>query len=485
VNPPLKNVTLVEALDAICRGADHPVSYAVEDYGVWFFVKEPEPVAMETRVFRVDTNVLFRELKRVLPQAVFDEAASPEQNSIGSNVPRATYPTVAGGNSSLTNNTQINETVRYNSLLNRYFSSLGLNVTANGAFAFFNTRTGDLLVRASAQDLDTVERVLEVLNKVPPQVRIDAKFVSLKQEGTNAASMWYLGNISPGTSGTHIGGPPPSSRGPFNPANPSGIFPGAAPSGSNPGVISPNAPVASDALSSAALRTTTAANATPITNLANLTGILTDSQFRAFIQAIEQRDGTDILSTPRITTLSGREARVAVTGLDVITATNAPTGSSSNTIEDGPALDVIPTVNADGYTIQLVLNASLRVFLGYDMPAQNAPQSNAVSNLQTGVTTNITLPVPRYRTFSAVTTVNVWDGQTVVLGGPMPERGPGLQQSTNTQSANLLIFITATIIDPAGNRVHTDEEMPFTKVSIPPQPQSTGAPKSGCVLIQL
>ena len=28
-----------------------------------------------------------------------------------------------------------------------------------------------------------------------------------------------------------------------------------------------------------------------------------------------------------------------------------------------------------------------------------------------------------------------------------------------------MIFVTPTIIDPAGNRVHTDEEMPF----IPPQ----------------
>jgi hypothetical protein len=33
-----------------------------------------------------------------------------------------------------------------------------------------------------------------------------------------------------------------------------------------------------------------------------------------------------------------------------------------------------------------------------------------------------------------------------------------------------MIFVTATIIDPAGNRVHTDEEMPFCKTTIPPQP---------------
>jgi len=35
---------------------------------------------------------------------------------------------------------------------------------------------------------------------------------------------------------------------------------------------------------------------------------------------------------------------------------------------------------------------------------------------------------------------------------------------------NLMIFVTATIIDPAGNRVHTDDQMPFAKISIPSQP---------------
>jgi len=32
-----------------------------------------------------------------------------------------------------------------------------------------------------------------------------------------------------------------------------------------------------------------------------------------------------------------------------------------------------------------------------------------------------------------------------------------------------MIFVTPTIIDPAGNRVHSEEEMPFAKSSIPTQ----------------
>ena len=28
---------------------------------------------------------------------------------------------------------------------------------------------------------------------------------------------------------------------------------------------------------------------------------------------------------------------------------------------------------------------------------------------------------------------------------------------------NLMIFVTATIVDPAGNRVHSDDELPFAQ----------------------
>jgi hypothetical protein len=39
-----------------------------------------------------------------------------------------------------------------------------------------------------------------------------------------------------------------------------------------------------------------------------------------------------------------------------------------------------------------------------------------------------------------------------------------------TAKKNLMIFVTATIIDPAGNRVHSDDELPFAQNAIPSQP---------------
>jgi general secretion pathway protein D len=41
-----------------------------------------------------------------------------------------------------------------------------------------------------------------------------------------------------------------------------------------------------------------------------ISGILTQPQFRLVIRALEQRQGVDLLSAPKITTLSGRQARI-------------------------------------------------------------------------------------------------------------------------------------------------------------------------------
>jgi general secretion pathway protein D len=155
-------------------------------------------------------------------------------------------------------------------------------------------------------------------------------------------------------------------------------------------------------------------------------------------------------------------------------------------IETGPVLDVVPYVLSDGYTINLTLIPSLTDFNGYDTPPD-------IPNV-TGALNVVQLPVvlPDFTVRQVVTTVNVWDNQTVVLGGlisshvsstkdkvpvlgDIPLVGRLFQsQSKNTLRKNLMIFVTATIVDPAGNRVHTDDEMPFAQSAIPAQPVVEG-----------
>ncbi len=155
-------------------------------------------------------------------------------------------------------------------------------------------------------------------------------------------------------------------------------------------------------------------------------------------------------------------------------------------IETGPILDVLPDVLSDGYTINLTLIPSLIEFTGYQSPPN-------LGDFTTGGLNVVLLPtvLPEFSVREVTTTVNVWDGQTVVLGGlvdstlsderqtvpvlgDVPVLGRLFQSSTKTETKrNLMIFVTATLIDPAGNRVHSDDEMPFAQTAIPSQPAAS------------
>ena len=155
-------------------------------------------------------------------------------------------------------------------------------------------------------------------------------------------------------------------------------------------------------------------------------------------------------------------------------------------VETGPILDVVPYVLADGYTINMALIPSVTVFNGYDTPP-NVPSVTGNLNV-------VQLPVvlPSFTVRQVVTTVNVWDNQTVVIGGlisstiqnskeqipvigDLPMVGNLFQSSSKTtQKKNLMIFVTATIVDPAGNRVHSDDDLPFAQTAVPPQLPGNG-----------
>jgi general secretion pathway protein D len=159
-------------------------------------------------------------------------------------------------------------------------------------------------------------------------------------------------------------------------------------------------------------------------------------------------------------------------------------------VETGPILDVLPDVLSDGYTINLTLIPSLIEFGGY----QNPPSLGSFSTSGLNV---VLLPtaLPLFTVREITTTVNVWDGQTVVLGGlvdstlnttkdsvpvlgDVPILGRLFQSSQKTETKrNLMIFVTVTLIDPAGNRVHSEDELPFAENNVPGQP----APSPGQV----
>jgi general secretion pathway protein D len=321
---------------------------------------------------------------------------------------------------------------------------------------------------------------------------------------------WFWGNtlIGGGKIGTQ-GGTAPSFQGRSSAANPSGFFPGPSIPTGDPftpfiGGISPSG---SDTILTSGL-----SGNSGIPAVATITGILTDPQFRVVIRALEQRSGIDILSSPRVTTLSGRQTQISVLDLirivtDVDLDQQGSGGTSGNnnnnnspgvigstieyttqTLPFGPVLDVLPSVSADGFSIQMTIIPTVTEFVGYDDPGQFVPQAQSVGGANVGIPITAQLPLPRFRLRQVTTSCNVWDGQTVLLGGlitdnvskfkdkvPLLGDLPFLgrlfrSEGSSTSKRNLMIFVTPTIIDAAGNRVHTDEEMPFSRTSVPVQP---------------
>ena len=181
-------------------------------------------------------------------------------------------------------------------------------------------------------------------------------------------------------------------------------------------------------------------------------------------------------------------AAASVVRAQVNTFTPGVSAITPNTqqVETGPVLDVVPYVLSDGCTINLTLIPSDTEFNGYD----TAPN---IANVTGGLNV-VQLPVilPDFTVRQVITTVNIWDNQTVVIGGLIPsqdlttkDKVPVLgdiplmgrlfqSQSKSSVKNNLVIFVTATIVDPAGNRVHSDDELPFAQNAIPPQPVVAG-----------
>ena len=400
-----------------------------------------------------------------------------------------------------------NTTATLNFLARQYFATAGVDLNTNaGKSLFWNDRKGILTVKATSQDLDMIEAAVQALNQAPPEINIKAKFIEITQNDSRALGFqWIVGNTIIGGNSALSGGTQPSFAGAPSTGNPLGIFPGtqipANPVTGAAAIDTTVAPSQSDGSITSGLR-----NPLNAPTVGSLTGILTDPQFRVAIQALEQRDGVNELTAPEVTTESGRQAQIQAVDIQtIVTANNAnaavgggaavPGGttvsaSSALSIQPqtqalpfGPALDVIPYVSADEFSVQMTIIPTVTEFIGYDNPGQFVVQAQ----ISGGTPITAVLPLPHFRLREVVTSVVVWDSQTVVMGGLMtdtvsntkdkvpmlgdlPLVGRLFQSEASQKSKkNLMIFVTPTIINPDGTRFHSDDELPFAQTSFPPQ----------------
>jgi general secretion pathway protein D len=312
------------------------------------------------------------------------------------------------------------------------------------------------------------------------------------------------------------------------------LQPGGVPVGQNPvtaGNRSGNRAISANAIDALLFGVPGASSLAP--GIFGLSGVFTDPQFQLVIRALNQKKGVDLLSAPRVTTKSGQRAVIEIvrefryptqfeppqipqtfnsdndvnssnfpglsglpfvggnvnggnTGTFPVTPTTPTAFETRNT---GVTLEVEPVVGPDGVTIDLNLVPQVvefEGFINYGSPIQST-STNLLGQPVTNVITPNIINQPIFSARKVTTSVSVWDGQTVVLGGLMREDVQKTEDKTpilgdiplvgrlfrsNSEQhlkRNLVIFVTARLINPGGQPVNqTEEEEETESYVVPP-----------------
>jgi general secretion pathway protein D len=355
-----------------------------------------------------------------------------------------------------------------------------------GASANFLPSSSRLIVRNTQENLDLVETLVENSSgQITHQVEIESKFVEISQNNLKELGFdWLLGQFGFGTTGVFGSGGTSGNQfnstavAPGGTANYPFLYPGTdVPVGVNPitaGNRSGQTAVTGNALDGLLFGSPVG----PAAGVLALAGIFTNPQFQVVLRALNQKKGIDVLSAPKVTTKSGSTATVEVVREfrypDVYAPPQIPQNTGSGTQPITPAtpenfkmkpvgvrLEVSPTVGSDNYTIDLQLVPEVTEFEGF------INYGSPIRNRGIVVTENV-INYPVFSQRKVDTSVSIYDGQTVVLGGLMREdvqkvndKTPLLgdlpvagalfrSQSDQHIKRNLDIFVTATLMDPAG-----------------------------------
>ncbi|WPJ93946.1 hypothetical protein SH580_10905 [Coraliomargarita algicola] len=204
------------------------------------------------------------------------------------------------------------------------------------------------------------------------------------------------------------------------------------------------------------------------------------------LRALSRQSGSDLMSAPKVTVLSGKRANITVAqelrypesyGDIESTVSSSNSGGSAISITAGTPQDFItrnvgvemsvtPNVENDD-TISLILEPRVTEFEGF--VEYGGPSVALAGDPATVVTVPAGFYQPIFSTREISTEVTVFDGATVVMGGltrdsvktvndKVPVLGdiPGLgrlfrSEGETRQKRNLLIFVTANLVSPGGS----------------------------------
>ncbi len=305
-------------------------------------------------------------------------------------------------------------------------------------------RTGALIISNTPSNLETIENLLYNLDITPIQVLIEARFLEVKVSDLDDFGVeWKLNGMwamDKNRSGNNVYGV-----------------------SKNSGVDFSNFSRSDEGF--------------------NLTyqGILSNPQFQAAMHALQEKQNVKTLSAPRITTLNNQTATI-----EVVDEYIYPTRYEASLVQydingDGDFDDAGETewinVPQDFVTRNVGILLHVKPSVGVDKKSITLALTPEVSEDAGSFTYSGNVSIPNFTTRNLSTSVMVKDGETIVLGGLIKETNTNVKTKVpvlgnipfvgglfrkNTDSKerrNLLIFVTASIMDKEDNKVASAEAL--------------------------
>jgi len=483
----LRNVPLAVALKYICDATK--LRYKVDDFAVTLVPQTETGEDLFTRTFRVPPD--------------FAATLSAGGGGEGGAAVEDPFAADAGGGRP--------------SLLQPRPPILDLLKNAGVVFSEGSSATlgasGTLLITNTPSELDKIEQLIDASSVgQPKQVKITTKFVEITQENNEELGFDWV--VSPfglannnlfATGGTVGSGGPRTGLDFISPVDgfPIPGIPGGTTqqvtnivtSGLRSGdqAVSRNS---IDAILNNPGRTAQQVNVAP--GILGLTGLFSDGQVQVIMRGLSQKKGIDLMTAPSITARSGQKATIEVIrefiypteydppelptgnqgggvvvggggggGGGIATPANPTAFETKNT---GVTLEIEPTIGENDFVIDLRFLPEIvefEGFINYGSPIQSS-STDLLGNVTVATITENRIEMPVFSKRSVNTSLTIYDGYTVAIGGLMREDVQNVQDKVpilgdipligrlfqtkgeNRIKSNLIIFVTAQIIDATG-----------------------------------
>lgn len=484
-SPPISLSLMEMPLEEVLRYVTEiaGLAYRVEDYAV----------RLVTRAS--GSSVIISKTYKVPPDFISKAPVGTESQT--TNNPFASSSDTAGGNSSLGMRRMGAQ---------EYLESYGITF-GEGAGASYSAVTSLLIVRNTASNLEMVDMLVEqALMKSPKQVVIDVRMLEVGDNRlTELGFDWLLGGGRVSNGQYELGG---GTAGNAGTSYLTQDFPFQGPTtavGANPITAGLRSSVdlgvqGVDSVLFGAPTGTSARSA----GVFSVAGVLTNPQFQGVVRALDQKKGVDLVSQPSVITRSGQQASLEITReliyptefdppqiptnvgnqnlVDADTGVPIPlplppavvTPSTPTAFEmrrTGVVLNVTPEIAEDGRSVDVTLNPEFTDFAGF--VNYGSPINSVTDGLFYELTPNLIFQ-PIFDMKRIVTSVKVWDGATVVLGGLITDREELIDDKVpvlgdlpfvgrmfksevkQRRVRHMVMFVTVRVVDPSGARLNPE-----------------------------